>query len=995
MKSLKHCAAKIFAVLLAVSVCFSSMIFTTSAATSPYLFYLVYSDLQMNKTSADQRYGANSNHVNSQQLTNGDSSRGITGSVVYLAQNEREGFQIYFHEQTESRPLRVEVGEFRNADGELLESSIYNEAYFRPWANGDQLGEALVPYRGETVTTVLNENNTFYVELISSEDQTPGNYTSTVTLYDGEEVLEKKPITAVVWNFALPESHYATALMGLYNSASGYGETKGFLMLNGVRFSNWTDIVPEDMELAESIIEGWQECLLEHGITPYELPRFLIDNDEKAAELAMADTRRKMFSVPITGSLSSAAVQEKILQYKNVVNGNPLLEDKAFFYTADEPAWGEGSDTSAFDNNIAILESLWPNSHRMVPFYNSTNFEIIMSKLKATTDVLCLNQQLVFESDDAFNEYAYGDTWHVKLRYPGDIRFGSFELWRYGKSPAGVFRRIFFWQSSLLEDNGMLYYNCGYTPYVNGEPYNVWDTYTLPGASGIQTGNGNGVLLYPGAPIGEDPTEPIVSLRLKQISSGLDDYDYLTLAKEFLGEDNQVLKNAINKVFVNYEKYGLQYIFSSEPHDNVSVDFIAWECATMNSARIMLGNALSNANTEHNYGDWERVVEPDSEHDGLEIRTCADCSAQESRPVSRCGEGMHSYTYTDNGDGTHTAVCSVCGYETVQAHNEEILPAVEPTCTSEGLTEGAVCSDCGAVIKAQTAVEKLPHTPSDWYYASNGIFEKECTVCHNILDVQKVEITLSDENITLTRGDTAQLNAEAAPFAKLVFSSENSDIACVDSQGKITAKSAGETAIIVKVEGTDIQKACKVTVNPKAYTVTWVIDGVSTEEQIYEGAALTAPDVKDKPGYQFTGWTPAVPDKMPSENLTFTAVFEPITNITSVSIVPVNASDELSGQVIYHQVPWYMSWTSQSVDLTVQTNDNSKIASVHWVYANWSVTAPEADILNPDAMTATVRPTWGLSARSCWVQAVVTDIYGNQIVSDPVKVRFYNWSWQK
>lgn len=995
MKSVKKFAAKIGAVLLAVSVCFSSIIFSAGAATSPYLFYLVYSDLQMNKTSADQRYGANSNHVNSQQLTNGDSARGIKGSVVYLAKNEREGFQIYFHEQTESRPLRVEVGEFRNEDGELLESAIYNEAYFRPWANGDQLGEALVPYRGETVTTVLNENNTFYVELISSKDQTPGNYTSTVTLYDGEEVLEEKPITAVVWNFALPENHYATALMGLYNSASGYGETKGFLMLNGVRFSNWSDIVPEDMELAESIVEGWQETLLEHGITPYELPRFLIDNDEKAAELAMADTRRKMFSVPITGSLSSSSVQEKILQYKNVVNGNPLLENKAFFYTADEPGWSEGSDTSAFDNNIAILESLWPDSHKMVPFYNSANYEVIMSKLKASTDVLCLNQGLVFGHDEAFNEYVNGDTWHVKLRYPGDIQLGSFELWRWGKSPAGVFRRIFFWQSGLLGDNGMLYYNCGYTPYVNGEPYNIWDTYTMPSSSGIQTGNGNGVLLYPGAPIGEDPTKPIVSLRLKQISSGLDDYDYLTLAKEFLGEDSTVLKNAINKVFTNYEKYGLQYIFSSEPHDGVSVDFIAWECVTMNAARIMLGNALSEANTEHDYGEWVRAVEPDSTHDGLEIRTCANCSAQESRSISHCEEGMHNYAYTDNGDGTHTAKCTLCGETTVSGHTAEIIPAAEPTCASEGLTEGSVCSDCGCVIKAQETVEKLPHTPGEWQYASNGVFERECTVCHNIVDVQTVELTLSSETVTLTNGDTARLSAQAAPFVNILFSSLDSGIACVDASGKITAKSPGETAIIVSVEGTDIEKACKVIVEPKTYTVTWVIDGEEQVSNVKEGSLIEPPEVSEKPGYIFTGWTPEIPEKMPSEDLTFTAVFEKITNVTSVSIVPVNSSDVREGQVIYHKVPWYMTWSSQSADLTVRTNDDSKIASVQWVYSNWSVTEPEANILNADQMTATIRPTWGIGGRSCWVQAIVTDVYGNQMASDPVKVRFYNWDWQK
>lgn len=992
MKRIKSCAAKIVAVLLAVSVCFASTAITASAATEPYLFYLVYSDLQMNKTSADQRYGANSNHVNSQQLTNGDSSRGITGSVVYLAQNEREGFQIYFHEQTASRPLRVVVDEFKNASGEVLPSSIYNEAYFRPWTGGDQLGEALVPYRGETVNTVLNENNTFYVELHSDDNQTPGNYTSKVTLYDGDEVLAQKPITAVVWNFALPESHYATALMGLYNSASGYGTTMGFLELNGVKHSSSWDVAEEDIPLAESIVEGWQECLLDHGITPYELPRFLIDMDEKEAELAMADPRRKMVSIPVTGDINSASVQAKVQQYKDVANGNPLLEDKLFFYAADEPSWGEGSDTSAFDNRISAMESLWPRSHRMVPFNNGTNFNTIISKLKDTTDVLCLNQQLVFENDDAFNEYAYGDSWHRKLRYPGDIRFGSFELWRYGKSPAGVYRRIFFWQSHLLGDDGMLYYNCGYTPYVNSEPYNIWDTYTMPGAFGIQTGNGNGVLLYPGAPIGEDPTQPIMSLRLKQISSGLDDYDYLTLAREFLGEDSQVLKNAINKVFVNYEKHGLQYIFSSEPHHDVSVDYIAWECVTMNAARIMLGNALSNAQTEHNYGEWMLAVEPDDEHDGLEIRTCADCSAQESRPATRCADGAHDYVYTDNGDGTHDCVCTVCGSEIVQEHRTEAIPTVDATCTSEGLTGGLRCADCGVVLEPQTVVEKLPHTPGDWSYTENGIFERECSVCHNVIDTQKVELTLSNDSITLTNGSSVQLTASAASFTNIVFSSENNEIATVDQNGKITAKAPGETSIVATVEGTDIEKTCKVTVAPKAYTATWIVDGVAQTTSVAEGAEIVPPEVADMKGYRFVGWSPAVPDIMPSEDVTFTAVFEPV---TTASIVPVNAADEMEGQVIYHQVPWYMTWTSQSVDLTVQLDDNSKIASVQWVYANWSVTEPEANILNASQKVATIRPTWGVGGRSCWVQAIVTDVYGNKITSDPVKVRFYNWDWQK
>ena len=151
-------------------------------------------------------------------------------------------------------------------------------------------------------------------------------------------------------------------------------------------------------------------------------------------------------------------------------------------------------------------------------------------------------------------------------------------------------------------------------------------------------------------------------------------------------------------------------------------------------------------------------------------------------------------------------------------------------------------------------------------------------------------------------------------------------------------------------------------------------------------------DIFIYPGYKFKGWSPDIPDKMPSENLTFTATFEPV---STVSIVPVNSSDEKSGDVIYHQVPWYETWVSHSVDLTVQMEDNSKIASVQWVYANWSAETPEADILYAGKTSATIRPTWGIGARSCWVQAIVTDIYGNKITSDPVKVRFYNWNWQK
>ncbi len=42
-------------------------------------------------------------------------------------------------------------------------------------------------------------------------------------------------------------------------------------------------------------------------------------------------------------------------------------------------------------------------------------------------------------------------------------------------------------------------------------------------------------------------------------------------------------------------------------------------------------------------------------------------------------------------------------------HSIVIDPAVEPTCTERGLTEGSHCSDCGEVLVAQTNVEALGH----------------------------------------------------------------------------------------------------------------------------------------------------------------------------------------------------------------------------------------------------------------------------------------------
>ena len=265
----------------------------------------------------------------------------------------------------------------------------------------------------------------------------------------------------------------------------------------------------------------------------------------------------------------------------------------------------------------------------------------------------------------------------------------------------------------------------------------------------------------------------------------MDDYDYLSMVREFLGEE--AYTEYMNKFLRNYKEAGTDQIWYCERNEGNGWDgdWITWEVTTLNSARIAMGNALSAANTEHAYGEWEIAVACDDTHNGLEIRKCAVCGAQESRTLSACEENGHSYEVKKNDKNTHKEVCKLCGDTKLVAHTNETVSEKAPTCVETGLTAGEKCSVCDEVITSQEtvnalghswdngavttqptcekdgvktykctrsgctetkteAVTKKGHTESAWIIDSDstcskqGSRHKECTVCHKVLKTETI-----------------------------------------------------------------------------------------------------------------------------------------------------------------------------------------------------------------------------------------------------------------
>ena len=139
------------------------------------------------------------------------------------------------------------------------------------------------------------------------------------------------------------------------------------------------------------------------------------------------------------------------------------------------------------------------------------------------------------------------------------------------------------------------------------------------------------------------------------------------------------------------------------------------------------------------------------------LPTCTSTGLTEGKHCAECGAvivaqeevPMVPHTYTDANDED----CNVCGHLRGDecAHMTEVLPAVAPTCTTTGLTEGLRCEVCSATLRAQVVVGKIAHSAGNWIVdktptkTEDGSKHTNCTMCGIQVNIQKIPATGSIE----------------------------------------------------------------------------------------------------------------------------------------------------------------------------------------------------------------------------------------------------------
>ncbi len=263
--------------------------------------------------------------------------------------------------------------------------------------------------------------------------------------------------------------------------------------------------------------------------------------------------------------------------------------------------------------------------------------------------------------------------------------------------------------------------------------------------------------------------------------------------------------------------------------------FTTYKCNACGEEKI---SALT-APTEHKFKD--KTVESSCTAGGFTVRYCEECGY--SAIVDETQAKGHDFEVTEKVEptciskGYSVYTCKNCGVsysadETACKAHSYSDKVIEPDCVNGGYTIHT-CKDCGfTLIDSETPA--TAHTPGQWICEdpATGRYTQRCENCYKLLDTKTVSINSGnvsgengdenpvnpniDENGVLNIGyrqsQKITLEMEGLDTGSIVFTSSDSKVATVDSDGTVTAVGPGEAVITASIPGTAIATQVPVSV---------------------------------------------------------------------------------------------------------------------------------------------------------------------------------------
>lgn len=458
---------------------------------------------------------------------------------LFSARNEYEPFQIVIYGGANGlKNVTLTASDLRSKDGAILSSKnivLYREHYIevKTPSPKSRLGagwypDALIPfvdpYTGKSVSggrfksqpfdVEPGKNQPVWIEIYVPSDTKPGEYTGTITV-NAQNYKQNFNYKLTVWNFKLPEQ---TTLRSWFGS------------FERIAKAHKTDT---RSELFKTLQWRYSQALANHRICPL-IPSRLYPSVNQDGSISvnpeiLIELKRWVNEFHITGFplrlLGSDPVgkdRDRNINYLRQMyeflktNG---WEKYAYIYVLDEP-----NDAAAYEQvrqrakliheaqpGIKVLCTEQPNPQK--PEWGT---------LVGSVDIWVPLWPLFEEKYIAERLSAGEEVWTYTALCQGE-RGKDTPFWQIDFPVLNY--RVPMWISYRYGLHGLLYWTTVYWEKTD----DVWtnpQTY-VPGKTPF---NGEGSLFYPGSDIGIDG--PVVSIRLKQIREGMEDFEYLELLKK-------------------------------------------------------------------------------------------------------------------------------------------------------------------------------------------------------------------------------------------------------------------------------------------------------------------------------------------------------------------------------------------------------------------------------------------------------------------------------